>query len=115
MPVRAALGAVLFMLVLVELLRLIVIYLRDHHVSVDVMIEVSLVAALREIMVLGVASIPSLQLLALTAFLLALGLLLRFGGLRLPGRNRPRVREPGRVPSGNQGPGRVPAPWQGTF
>jgi uncharacterized membrane protein (DUF373 family) len=79
---RAVLGEVLFMLVLVELLRLLIIYLRDHHVSVDVMVEVSIVAALREVLLIGVVHIDGLHLLALTLFLLALGIILRYGDLR---------------------------------
>jgi uncharacterized membrane protein (DUF373 family) len=88
---RAVLGEVLFMLVLVELIRLLVIYLRDHHVSVDVMVEVSLVTTLREISLLGVGQISASQLLALSAFLLVLGVLLRFGGLRIGQRKARRL------------------------
>lgn len=81
-PPRLVLGETLFVLVLVELLRLLVIYLRDHHVSVDVMVEATLVGSLREVLVRGVTELPTGQLLALAAFVLALGLLLRFGDLR---------------------------------
>jgi uncharacterized membrane protein (DUF373 family) len=81
-PPRLVLGETLFMLVLIELLRLLVIYLRDHHVSVDVMVEVTIVAALREVLVRGVTEITTTHLLALAAFILTLGLLLRFGDLR---------------------------------
>lgn len=94
-PVRTVLSEVLFMLVLVELQRLLIIYLRDHHVSVDVMVEATIVSALREITLLGVVEIPSTQLLVLAAFVLTLGLLLRFGDLRI-GQRTPRRRVPGR-------------------
>jgi uncharacterized membrane protein (DUF373 family) len=79
---RSALSDALVVLVLIELQRLIIIYLRDHHVSVDVMIEVTIVAALREVLLLGALEIEPVRLLALTGFLLALGILLRFGDLR---------------------------------
>jgi uncharacterized membrane protein (DUF373 family) len=101
-PARMVLGETMFMLVLVELLRLLVIYLRDHHVSVDVMVEATLVAALREVSVHGVIDLPTTQLLALAGFTLALGLILRFGDLRtsqqVRRRRRPRFghRRPGR-------------------
>ena len=80
--VRSALSDALVVLVLIELQRLIIIYLRDHHVSVDVMIEVTIVAALREVLLLGALEIEPVRLLALTAFLLTLGILLRYGDLR---------------------------------
>jgi uncharacterized membrane protein (DUF373 family) len=79
---RSVLSDALVVLVLIELQRLIIIYLRDHHVSVDVMIEVTIVAALREVLLLGALEIEPMRLLALTAFLLTLGILLRYGDLR---------------------------------
>ena len=83
---RDVIAEALFVLVLIELQRLLVIYLRDHHVSVDVMVEISLVAALREVSLLGIVEIDPLRLLAVTAFLAALGVLLRYGDLRAPRR-----------------------------
>jgi uncharacterized membrane protein (DUF373 family) len=91
--VRDVLAEALFVLLMVELQRLVIIYLRDHHVSVDVMVEATIVAALREVQLRGALDLPPLELLALTAFVLGLGLLLRFGDLRAP---RPRVRNHGR-------------------
>jgi uncharacterized membrane protein (DUF373 family) len=79
---RSILSDALVVLVMIELQRLIIIYLRDHHVSVDVMIEVTIVAALREVLLLGALEIEPMRLLALTAFLLTLGILLRYGDLR---------------------------------
>ena len=101
-PVRLVLGETMFVLVLVELLRLVIIYLRDHHVSVDVMVEVTIVSILREVLIQGIAELATLQLLALTGFILALGLLLRFGDLRFSqqrrGRRGPRGRLRDRAP-----------------
>jgi uncharacterized membrane protein (DUF373 family) len=80
--VRAVLAELLYMMILVEFLRLLVIYLREHHVAVDVMVETSIVAALREVILHGITEMPPTVLLAVTAFLLALATLLRFGDLR---------------------------------
>lgn len=89
---RLVIAEALFILVLIELQRLLIIYLRDHHVSVDVMVEISLVAALREVALLGIVEVDAVRLLAVTAFVLALGVLLRYGDLRAP---RRRVRAHG--------------------
>ncbi|HWP03638.1 MAG TPA: phosphate-starvation-inducible PsiE family protein [Gemmatimonadaceae bacterium] len=80
--VRAVLAELLYMMILVEFLRLLVIYLREHHVAVDVMVETSIVAALREVILHGITEMPPAVLMAVTAFLLALATLLRFGDLR---------------------------------
>lgn len=89
---RGVMSEALFLFLLVEVQRLIIIYLRDHHVSVDMMVEVTIVAVLREIVLLNALAIEPLHLLAITLFLLALGTLLRFGDLRAP---RGRVRQQG--------------------
>jgi uncharacterized membrane protein (DUF373 family) len=80
--VRSALSDALVVLVLIELQRLIIIYLRDHHVSVDVMVEVTIVAVLREVLLLGALEIEPVRWLALAGFLIALGTLLKYGDLR---------------------------------
>jgi uncharacterized membrane protein (DUF373 family) len=80
---RKVISEVLFMLVMVELVRLLVIYLREHHVAVDVMVELGIVSTLREIVLRGVVELVWQQVVALAIFLLALGVLLRFGDLRL--------------------------------
>jgi uncharacterized membrane protein (DUF373 family) len=79
---RAVIAQVLFMLVMVEVVRLLIIYLEEHRIAVDFMVELGIVATLREIVLRGATELPWLQLLALTALLLALGALLRFGDLR---------------------------------
>src|ERR687895_137480 len=105
---RVVIAEALFVLVMLELQRLLIIYLRDHHVSVDVMIEVAIVAVLREVALLSAIEIEPLRLLVLTAFVLALGFLLRFGDLRAP---RHRVRAHGGSPPRRPSPparGRAP-------
>jgi uncharacterized membrane protein (DUF373 family) len=67
---------ILFLLILVELFRLLVIYLQEHRVSVGVAVEVSIFSVLREIIVRGILEIPWTQVLATCSFLLVLGVLL---------------------------------------
>lgn len=67
---------ILFLLILVELFRLLIIYLKEHRVSIGVAVEVSIVSVLREIIVRGVLETPWIQVLSTCAFLVVLGSLL---------------------------------------
>ncbi|WP_218082848.1 phosphate-starvation-inducible PsiE family protein [Anthocerotibacter panamensis] len=67
---------ILFLLILVELFRLLIIYLQEQRVSIGVAVEVSIVSILREVIVHGVLETPWNQILASCAFLLVLGVLL---------------------------------------
>jgi uncharacterized membrane protein (DUF373 family) len=67
---------ILFILILVELFRLLIIYLKEQRISVETAVEVSLVSALREVILEGVLSIPAQQLIGICAFLGVLGGLL---------------------------------------
>jgi len=67
---------ILFLLILVELFRLLIIYLQEHRVSIGVAVEVSIVSVLREIIVRGVLETPWIQVLSTCAFLVVLGALL---------------------------------------
>ncbi len=67
---------ILFLLILVELFRLLIIYLQEHRVSIGVAVEVSIVSVLREIIVRGVLETPWTQILVACIFLLVLGALL---------------------------------------
>lgn len=67
---------ILFLLILVELFRLLIIYLQEHRVSIGVAVEVSIVSVLREIIVRGVLETPWIQVLASCLFLMVLGGLL---------------------------------------
>jgi uncharacterized membrane protein (DUF373 family) len=67
---------ILFILILVELFRLLIVYLKEQRISVGVAVEVSLVSALREVILQGVLEIPTIQLLGVCAFLGILGGLL---------------------------------------
>jgi uncharacterized membrane protein (DUF373 family) len=81
---RVVVAEVLFMLVMVEVVRLLILYLEEHRVAVDVMVEVGIVATLREIVLRGVIELNWQQIAALSLFFVALGALLRFGDLRAP-------------------------------
>ena len=67
---------ILFVLILVELFRLLIIYLQERRVSIGVAVEVSIVSVLREIIVKGILDIPWSQVLATCSFLLVLSVLL---------------------------------------
>jgi len=73
---HAVTADILFLLILVELFRLLIIYLQEHRVSIGVAVEVSIVSALREVIVKGVLETNWIQVLATCAFLLVLGVLL---------------------------------------
>jgi uncharacterized membrane protein (DUF373 family) len=67
---------ILFLLILVELFRLLIIYLQEKRVSIGVAVEVSIVSVLREAIVRGVLETPWSQTLSACAFLLVMGTLL---------------------------------------
>ena len=69
-------GDILFILVLVELFRLLLIYLEEHRVSVATMVEVGIVATLREVILIGE------RLLVVCAFIVTLIMVLRHAGIR---------------------------------
>jgi uncharacterized membrane protein (DUF373 family) len=78
-------GDILFILVLVELFRLLLIYLEEHRVSVSTMVEVGIVATLREVILIGALHIPWPQLLVVCAFILVLAIVLRYSGFHREG------------------------------
>lgn len=75
-------GELIYILVLIEVYRLLIIYLREHRVAVDIMIEVGIVAVLREIILLGILEIDPLTIIAISVFFLALVAMLRYGSIR---------------------------------
>jgi uncharacterized membrane protein (DUF373 family) len=82
---------ILFILVLIELFRLLIIYLEEHRVSVATMVEVGIVATLREVILKGAMQIEWRQMLVLCVFLLTLAVVLRYSGVRVIG---PTVKAP---------------------
>ncbi|WP_413261558.1 phosphate-starvation-inducible PsiE family protein [Floridanema flaviceps] len=67
---------ILFLLILVELFRLLIIYLQEQRVSIGVAVEVSIVSVLREVLVRGVLEAHWTQILSACAFLIVMALLL---------------------------------------
>jgi Na+(H+)/acetate symporter ActP len=64
------------LLILVELFRLLIIYLQEQRVSIGVAVEVSIVSVLREVIVRGVLETSWIQILAACAFLMVMAALL---------------------------------------
>src|SRR4051794_5634372 len=75
-------GDILFILVLLELFRLLLIYLEEHRVSVATMVEVGIVSTLREVILIGALHIEWERLLVVCAFILTLVMVLRHAGIR---------------------------------
>jgi uncharacterized membrane protein (DUF373 family) len=73
---------ILFILVLIELFRLLIIYLEEHRISVATMVEVGIVTTLREVILTGAMQVDWRQMLVLSAFLLTLAVVLRYSGVR---------------------------------
>jgi uncharacterized membrane protein (DUF373 family) len=66
----------LFILILVELFRLLMVYLQEHSIAVGVAVEVTIVSVLREVIVHGALEISWVQAAAICGLLLILGALL---------------------------------------
>lgn len=73
---KAVTSDILFLLILVELFRLLIIYLQEQRVSIGVAVEVSIVSVLREVIVRGVLESHWSQILSACAFLLVMSVLL---------------------------------------
>lgn len=67
---------ILFVLILVELFRLLIVYLQEHSIAVGVAVEVAIVSVLREVVVHGALDISGTQTAAICGLLLMLGGLL---------------------------------------
>jgi uncharacterized membrane protein (DUF373 family) len=70
------LSEVIYVLILTELYRLMIFYLREHRISVALAVEVALVSTLREVMLKGAHEFEWLRLLGLSVLLVVLGGLL---------------------------------------
>jgi uncharacterized membrane protein (DUF373 family) len=73
---KAVTADILFLLILVELFRLLIIYLQEQRVSIGVAVEVAIVSVLREVIVRGVLEVPWSQILSACAFLMVMAVLL---------------------------------------
>lgn len=74
---------IIFILVLIEVYRLLIIYLREHRIAIDIMVEVGIVSTLREIILVGVLEVEPMSLFAISVFLISALLLLRYGAIRV--------------------------------
>ena len=70
------LSDIVFVLILMELYRLMIYYLREHRISVALTVEVALVSILREVMLKGAYEFEWLRLVGLSLLLGVLGGLL---------------------------------------
>ena len=66
----------LFILILVELFRLLMVYLQEHSIAVGVAVEVTIVSLLREVIVHGAMEISWIQVACISGLLIVLGILL---------------------------------------
>lgn len=77
LKVEIVIADTLFILILVELLRLLIVYLQEKTISVSVAVEVTIVSILREVIVKGILEINESKIGSVSEFLLVLaGLLL---------------------------------------
>ena len=70
------LSDVIFVLILTEVYRLLIYYLREHRISVALTVEVALVSTLRELVLKGAHDLEWLQILGISILLSVLGGLL---------------------------------------
>jgi uncharacterized membrane protein (DUF373 family) len=70
------LSEVVFVLILMELYRLLIFYIRELRISVALTVEVALVSTLREVMLKGALEFEWYRLVAISLLLLVLGGLL---------------------------------------
>ena len=66
----------LFLLILVELFRLLAVYLKYHRIYVSIAVEVTIVSILREVILIGLVHIDYNLVWAMCGFLFALAVLM---------------------------------------
>jgi len=74
---------ILFILILVEIFRLLIIYLQEKEIAVGVAVEIAIVSILREIILRGVLEIPNAQIWAICGILFVLGLMLIIPAIKM--------------------------------
>ncbi|MBD2344382.1 phosphate-starvation-inducible PsiE family protein [Anabaena subtropica] len=72
LDLREVTSDILFILILVELFRLLIDYLQSQKISVGAAAEITIVSALREVILRGVLEIPRDQIIGISIFLLVL-------------------------------------------
>ena len=73
MDIKQVTSQSLFLLILVELFRLVAVYLKYHRIYVGVAVEVCVVSVLREIIVEGIIHMSALHIFSIGTFLLVCG------------------------------------------
>lgn len=73
LDLRQITSDILFILILVELFRLLIDYLQEQRISVGAAVEITIVSALREVILRGVLEIPRDQIFGISIFLVVLG------------------------------------------
>lgn len=63
-------------------MRIFIIYIELHRVSVDIMVELAIAAMLREIMLKGVVELDTAKVLGISLLIVVLGMILKFGDIR---------------------------------
>lgn len=72
LDLREVTSDILFILILVELFRLLIDYLQTQQISVGAAVEITIVSALREVILRGVLEIPRDQIVGISIFLVVL-------------------------------------------
>ena len=72
LDLRQVTSDILFILILVELFRLLIDYLQEQRTSVGAAVEITIVSALREVILRGVLEVPRDQILGISGFLVVL-------------------------------------------
>lgn len=72
LDLREVTSDILFILILVELFRLLIDYLQTQKISVGAAAEITIVSALREVIIRGVLEIPRDQIIGISIFLIVL-------------------------------------------
>ena len=73
MDVKEITAQSLFLLILVELFRLLAVYLKHHRIFVGIAVEVAVVSVLREIIVEGIIHMDAMLVFGICSFLVVLG------------------------------------------
>ena len=76
LEVRQITSDILFILILVELFRLLIDYLEAQSISVGAAVEITIVSSLREVILSGLLEVPRDQIFGISAFLAVLGTIL---------------------------------------
>ncbi len=76
---------IMFIFILMETTRLLIIYLEYHRVAIDTMVEIVIVSILREILLKGILHIEPFLLAGVAVIIVVLGMLLRWGNIRYEG------------------------------